>query len=139
MASNYHNVPNVTIETALEAVRQALYIAESMEVRVSVSVVDRSMNLVAFGKADGATPHSSETSRKKANTAASTGKATGWMPSELATALPLATDNMLTNIGGGVPIQFEGKLVGGIGIAGGTVEQDTEISAKTAQAIRVEV
>ena len=139
MTNKYHNIPNVSIETALEAVRQALNIGESIGVKVSVTVVDHSMNLIAFGKADGATPHSTETSLKKANTAVSTGKATGWMSSELAVTLPLATNNKLTNVGGGIPIKLEGKLVGGLGIAGGTVEQDTNVASKTAQAIESEV
>lgn len=79
MTADYHNVPNIAVNKALEAVQKALDIGVSMSVKVSVSVVDRSMNLIAFAKADGATPHGTQTSRKKANTAASTGKATGWM------------------------------------------------------------
>ena len=135
MTSNYHNIPNITVAKALEAVQNALSIAESMGVKASVSVVDRSMNLIAFAKADGATPHSTETSRRKANTAASTGKATGWMSPEISISLPLATDNKLTNVLGGVPFIFDDKLVGGLGIAGGTVEQDKKIALEALKKI----
>lgn len=139
MTSSYHETPNVSIEKALETVQKALNIADGIGIKVSVSVVDRSMNLIAFAKANGATPHSTETSRKKANTAASTGKATGWMSAEIAITLPLGSDNKLTNIGGGMPLMFEGKLVGGLGIAGGTVEQDKEVVLKTIRAINSEL
>ena len=73
---NYYEVPNISIEKALEIIKHALNISSDLNVRASISIVDRSMNLIAFAKADGATPHSTETSRKKANTAASTGKVT---------------------------------------------------------------
>ena len=137
MSDKYHNVSNISIDIALEAVKQGLKIAKKMGVMASITVVDRSMNLVAFGKADGATPHSIETSRKKANTSASTGKDTGWMQGDLAISLPKAVDK-LTNIPGGFPIKFSGKLVGGIGVAGGTVAQDSEIAMKTLRAIESE-
>jgi len=139
MTSNYHNVPNISVVKAFEAIQKALSIAASIDVKASISVVDRSMNLIAFAKADGATPHSTETSRKKANTAASTGKTTGWMLPDIATTLPLATNNKLTNIGGGVPLIFDGKLVGGLGIAGGTVDQDKEVALKVIKEIGADV
>ncbi|MGV8087106.1 MAG: GlcG/HbpS family heme-binding protein [Candidatus Woesearchaeota archaeon] len=132
---NYHEIPNISVEKALEIIRYALDISSKLNVRASISIVDRSMNLIAFAKADGATPHSTGTSRKKANTSASTGKATGWMSQDLAITLPLATDNKLTNIVGGLPLIFDGKLVGGLGIAGGTVVQDEEIAKKIIQEI----
>src|SRR3989344_7438507 len=136
---NYYETPNISIEKALEIIKRALDISSGLNVRASVSVVDRSMNLIAFAKADGATPHSTETSRKKANTAASTGKVTGWMPLDIAVSLPLGADNKITNIGGGIPLIFDGKLVGGLGIAGGTVEQDKEIAKGIIQAICSEI
>ena len=61
------------------------------------------------------------------------------MSGELAVSLPLASDNALTNIPGGVPLRFDGKLVGGLGIAGGTVEQDKEIAKQVIIAIEAEL
>ncbi len=132
---SYYEIPNISIEKALEIIRHALDISSSLNVSASISIVDRSMNLVAFAKADDATIHSIETSKKKANTVASTGKATGWMSSDISIILPLATDNKLTNLGGGMPLIFDGKLVGGLGIAGGTVDQDIEIAKSVIKAI----
>ncbi|WP_174186442.1 GlcG/HbpS family heme-binding protein [Nocardia barduliensis] len=117
----------VTVDAAIEAVTTALAKGAEQGVPVSVAVVDPGMNLIAFVKADGATAHSAETSRRKANTAASTRKATGWMPQELALTLPLAAGNLLTNVPGGFPLKFDGAVCGAIGIAGGTVDQDAAI------------
>lgn len=130
-----HSVMNITANTSLKAITAALKEAEKLGVKISIAVVDRSLNLVAFSRGDGATPHSIETSKRKANTAASTGKATGWMEKELAKTLPMASGNLLTNIPGGVPLRFKGVLGGGLGIAGGTVEQDATIAKATLSVI----
>lgn len=124
----YFDVATVAYETAAEIVKTAITEGTKINVAVSIAVVDLGLNLVAFGKADGATTHSIETSRRKANTAASTKKETGWMSDDLEIKLPLGANNLLTNIPGGHPISFDGKTVGGFGIAGGTVEQDAQIA-----------
>lgn len=125
----YIEIPTVAYKSAAEIVETAIAEGEKGGVAVSVAVVDLGLNLVAFGKADGATTHSIETSRRKANTAASTKKETGWMPESLEVKLPLGANNLLTNIPGGHPIIFDDKVVGGFGIAGGTVEQDAEVAS----------
>jgi uncharacterized protein GlcG (DUF336 family) len=86
------------------------------------------MSLVAFARSDGATPHSADTSRAKANTAASTRRPTGRIGEDLALPLAVATGGRLTNIRGGWPIRFDDTHVGGLGIAGGTPAQDAEVA-----------
>lgn len=132
---NTRTVQIITAQAALEAVNVALSEGAKIGVKISVAIVNPELNLIAFARGDGATPHSIETSRRKANTAASTGRSTGWMQSDLAMTLPMGTGNLLTNIPGGSPIKFNGQLVGGIGIAGGTVEQDATIAAATINAL----
>ena len=125
----------ITTEAALEAVQVALSEASKLGVKISVAIVNPDLNLIAFARADGATPHSIETSRRKANTSASTGRATGWMSAELAVTLPMGTGNLLTNIPGGVPLKFSGALAGAMGIAGGTVEQDAAVAEAALKAL----
>lgn len=102
---------------------------------VAVTIVDPALALVAYLRADGITPHSVETSRRKAQTAASTRRATGYLQGELASALPAGTGNLLTNIKGGVPLRFDERLLGGLGIAGGAPDQDAEIARAVLAAI----
>ena len=92
----------------------------------------RRQPVLTLARADGATPHSVDSSRRKANTAASTRRPTGWMSDDLALALPMATDLRLTDITGGAPIVVDGAVVAAIGVAGGTPDQDAEIAAATA-------
>jgi glc operon protein GlcG len=122
----------VTLETALAVVQRAITEAEKRDVQASVAVVDPGMNLIAFAKADGATPHSVYSSRRKANTAASTRRPTGWMGDDLALSIPLATELKLTNIKGGSPLSCGGTVSGAIGVAGGTPDQDAQIAAAAA-------
>jgi len=131
------HIDTVTIshEAALDAVRASIEAGAAIGVPVSATVVDPALGLVAYARADRTPPHSIETSRRKANTAASTRRPSGWMQGDFAVGLPLGTGNLLTNIRGGVPISFGGTLVGGLGIAGGTPDQDIEIATAVLVAI----
>lgn len=125
--SRYVETVTVSHRAAQEIVAAAIEEGARRGVAVAVTVVDPTMGLVAFVRADGTTPHSVETSRRKANTSASTRKPTGWMQGDFAVALPLGAANLLTNIPGGFPLVAEGKYIGGFGVAGGTPDQDAEI------------
>lgn len=120
--------PSISYAAAARLVDAAMSEAAAAGVRAVVSVVDPALALVAYGRADGATPHSVETSRRKANTSASTRRPSGWMQGTFALELPLATATLLTNIEGGVPVAFDGVVVGGLGVAGGTPAQDAAIA-----------
>lgn len=122
-------IPVITYEQAAHLVAVALRVGSSEGVRAVVSVVDPMMQLVAFGRTDGATPHSVETSRRKADTAASTRRPSALMRQDLATALENGTGGRLTRIAGGVPLSFGGVHIGGLGVAGGSPEQDAQIAA----------
>jgi len=125
----------LSTEAAIDALRVGISAGRELGIHVSVAVCGPGMELIAFSKSDGATPHSAETSRRKAQTAASTRRATGWMPAGLAIELPLASGNLLTNIPGGMPVLVDGAVVGAIGIAGGSVEQDAKVAAAVLTAI----
>ncbi|HVX06972.1 heme-binding protein [Humibacter sp.] len=129
--STYYSVPTVTYETAARAVAIGLRHAEAAGVRAVVTVMDPSLVVVAVGRADGAPPHSVETSRRKAITASSTRKPSAAIPEENITLLEHGSGGLLTGIKGGVPLVFDGVHTGGLGIAGGSPEQDAEIAAAT--------
>lgn len=126
----HFSVPTVTHQLAARIVETGLQIAERAGVRAVITVADPAMAMVAYGRADGATPHSGETSRRKAVTAASTRKPTAAMVPELAVALEHGSGGLLTSIKGGVPLAFEGIHVGGVGVAGGRPDQDAQIAAE---------
>jgi glc operon protein GlcG len=129
--STHRQIAAINYETALRAVAIAMEVGERDGVKTVVAVADPSMTLIAYGMSDGATPHSAETSRRKAATSASTRRRTGMIPEALSTALPLGTGGALTTIDGGVPIFFDDVHVGGLGVAGGSPVQDAEIALET--------
>lgn len=124
--------------TALKALGIGLEQGASMGVPFTITIVGPTLEPIAVVSDDGATPHSRETSRRKAQTAASTRRATGWMNETLAVQLPLGTGNLLTNVLGGVPVAVDGQVVAGLGVAGGTVEQDFEIAKAIIEALALE-
>ena len=131
--STHRQIAAINYETAVRAVAIAMEVGESHGVKTVVAVADPSMTLIAYGMSDGATPHSAETSRRKAATSASTRRRTGMIPEALSVTLPLATGGSLTTVDGGVPIFFDDVHVGGLGVAGGTPAQDAEIALETLQ------
>jgi len=103
------------VQTALEACKKDGY-------RVSVSIVDRAGVLRAMGRADGAGSHTVDSSRKKAYTAASLRRPTTEL-AELIAKVPTLQALREMNpeiliLGGGLPIEISGEVVGGIGVGG---------------------
>ena len=102
--------------------------------RVSVSVVDRAGVLRAMVRADGAGPHTVDSSRKKAYTAASLRRPTTEL-AELINKVPTLQalremNDQVLILGGGLPIEINGELVGGIGVGGAPGAQLDEACAQ---------
>jgi uncharacterized protein GlcG (DUF336 family) len=103
--------------------------------RVSVAVVDRAGVLRAQLRGDGAGPHTVDSSRKKAYTAASLQRPTSEL-AELIVRTPAvqAMSEMNENIlmlGGGLPIEIGGETVGAIGVGGAPGAQLDQDCAKS--------
>lgn len=103
------------VHAALEACKKDGY-------RVTVSVVDRAGLLRAMMRSDGAGPHTLDSSRKKAYTAASLRRPTTEF-AELINKVPTLQalrdmNDQVLILGGGLPIEIGGEVVGGIGVGG---------------------
>jgi uncharacterized protein GlcG (DUF336 family) len=105
-----------------KAVQAALDHCKKDGYRVSASVVDRAGLLRALLRADGAGPHTIDSSRKKAYTAASLRRATTDLGEMIAKqpALQALRDmnESILMVGGGLPIEIAGEVVGAIGVGG---------------------
>ena len=106
---------NKAATTALEKCKQDGH-------RVSVAVVDRGGALKALVRGDGAGPHTVNSSTKKAYTAASLRRPTGEL-AEMTAKRPAVQglrdmDDKILILGGGLPIEMEGEVLGGIGVGG---------------------
>jgi uncharacterized protein GlcG (DUF336 family) len=106
---------NKAASAALEKCRQDGY-------RVSVAVVDRAGVTRTLMRGDGAGPHTTDSATKKAYTAASLRRPTGEL-AEMITKVPALQSlrdmsEKILLLGGGLPIEIGGEVVGGIGVGG---------------------
>ena len=106
--------------------------ATKAKVPVSVSVIDIHGNIVLIHRMNGAPAFSMEISECKAYTSALVGLRTAEIlpmtqPGQPLFPLGTVSGGKYCAMGGGVPVNREGALVAGIGVSGGTVEQDVSI------------
>ncbi|WP_326537203.1 GlcG/HbpS family heme-binding protein [Pseudorhodoferax sp.] len=121
--------PVVHWEAAHAAVRGAVGWAEEAGIAINVAVVDAGGNLAAFLRMPGAFLHSIDIAIDKAYTAAGFGLPTGAWPQALAAHSPAVRQGIpmrprMVCFGGGLPLQHEGQLIGGIGVSGGSELED---------------
>jgi len=106
----------------------------------SIAVVDAGRELVAFARQDDALLASTEIAQNKAYTARSLNMATKdvgslTQPGQPLYGLETTHQRPLVSFGGGRLVVLGGEIVGAIGVAGGTVEQDDEIAGAGAAAL----
>ncbi|QQY83980.1 heme-binding protein [Tamlana sp. s12] len=131
---------NVTHDEALKILLEAKKNAEQSHVLVNIAVVDAGANLKAFIRMDESFLGSIDVAIKKAKTARYFNIDTGKLgeltqPGGIIYNIEL-TNNGLVSFPGGVPIKNkEGKIIGAIGVSGGTIDQDRAIAIAGAKAI----
>ncbi|TXE09656.1 heme-binding protein [Seonamhaeicola algicola] len=131
---------DITSNQALKVLLAAKAKAETDNVLVNIAVVDAGANLKAFVRMDESYLGSIDVAIKKAKTARYFNIDTGKLgeltqPGGIIYNIEL-TNNGLVSFPGGIPIKNkEDKIIGAIGVSGGTIEQDREIATVGAQAI----
>ena len=120
----------IDVLAASDAVRSSVAYAKALGTAVNVAVVDVGGVLVAFLRMPGALLHSIDIAIDKAYTAASFGLATSQMARRAAATHSTAVREGIVlrprfvAFGGGLPILEQGLRIGGIGVSGGSEEQD---------------
>jgi uncharacterized protein GlcG (DUF336 family) len=122
----------LTSEIAREIVNKAEEKVKELGVRVCIAVVDDGGNLVEFRRMTSAPILSIEISLNKAYTSVAFGVPTGeWykmIKDEPALLHGIVHTSRLVIFAGGLPIKFNGDIIGGIGVSGATSQQDEEIA-----------
>ena len=116
-------------EAAHAAAAAAARWADEASLKVNVAVVDAGGNLAAFLRMPGAFLHSIDIAIDKAYTAAGFGLPTSAWTEALTShsaavrqGLPLRP--RMVCFGGGLPLRHEGRVIGGIGVSGGSEIED---------------
>lgn len=129
----------VTLERANAVVEAARQKAEQIGVAQNIAVVDEGNRLVAFARMDGAWIGSIDIAQSKAFTARAfdmetktLGKAA--QPGEPLFGIHASNHGKIIIFAGGIPLKDGDRVVGAIGVSGGTVEQDQECAEAGAAA-----
>jgi uncharacterized protein GlcG (DUF336 family) len=102
------------------------------KVPVAVCIIDIHGNVVLKHRMSGAPAFSIDISERKAYTSALVGLRTAEIsplvqPGQALFPLMGLSEGRYCSMGGGAPLTSEGQLVAGVGVSGGTVEQDVAI------------
>jgi len=136
LAQEFLSQKALPLELSTQAAMTAIKKCHDDGFKVSVAIVDQSGLLKVQLKADGAGPHTLDSSRRKAYTANSLRDSTHKF-AVLVTKKPelqsltRMNENILL-LGGGFPIKIGGEVVGGIGVGGAPGIEYDEVCASAA-------
>jgi uncharacterized protein GlcG (DUF336 family) len=131
----------ITLDIARKMLRAGEEEARKIGILCSIAVVDDNGWLVALHRMDGALIPTADIAHDKAWTAAVFKMPTSEIvrfgsPSSQGAGFNTRNWNdRLTIIPGGLPVEIDGKVVGGIGVCGGTTEQDVGVCRSIITAI----
>ncbi|KAB1185495.1 MULTISPECIES: heme-binding protein [Haloferax] len=130
---------DVTLEVAKQLVDAAEEKAAEIDVPMCIAVMDDAANLVAFHRMDDALLASIDIAQDKAYTAVSLklDTETVWevsQPGESLYGLGNTNDGRIITFGGGIPLEVDGTVVGGIGVSGGSAEEDVTVASAAVEA-----
>lgn len=119
----------VDLDLARRMIAAALQVATHEQALVSVAVVDAGGHLICFERMDGAEIAGPVLAVDKAYTAVAQRSGTHELTPLVAPGASLAGMNSADHgryicFGGGLPLWSGGRVVAGVGVSGGTVEQD---------------
>jgi uncharacterized protein GlcG (DUF336 family) len=132
---------SVTLSTAKKLAEEAGKKASELGVPVVISILDVGGNPVLVHRMDNSLLASIDVSINKAYTAVSLRTPTSSLTSQIQPGAPLyglqnTNANRIVTFGGGYPIKDNNRIIGGIGVSGGSIEQDMEIALYSLRTIQ---
>jgi uncharacterized protein GlcG (DUF336 family) len=131
----------VTLDVAQRAMASVVAEAERRGVGVVVAIAAPSGDLIALARMDGVPPLAAESAARKCRTVALTWRSTESFAKSLRDDLETEPEYFhgmhhvgpLMTIGGGVPIDVDGQLVGIAAVSGASTEDDISLSELAAR------
>jgi uncharacterized protein GlcG (DUF336 family) len=135
--STSHNT--VTLEDARRIIAAATRKAEEIKQPMNIAVVCAGGHLLAFERMHGAWIGSVDIAQKKAWTSRAFDIETGALGTlsqsgDQFFGIHASNDGKIMIFAGGIPLKSEGKVVGAIGVSGGSGEQDHSVAEAGAAA-----
>ena len=131
---------NVNHEQARKAIAGAVANAKSQNLPMAISVVDTAGQMVAFERMDNTQFGSIAVAQDKATSAALYRRPTKVFQDALAAGgagLRILTLRGANAVEGGIPLIIDGKIMGAIGVSGGSAEQDGVVAKAGLDALLV--
>jgi len=129
----------INLESARKVATAAIAEARKNQWNMAIAIVDPAGELVYFEKLDGTQAASVNIAIDKARSSARFKRPTKALQDVLATGgaglRMLALDGAVP-VEGGVPILMDAKIVGAVGVSGGTSQQDAEVATAAAAAVK---
>lgn len=126
-------IRRLDIEDSRKIIAGARAKAEEIGVPMCIAITDEGGNLIAFERMDGGKITSITIAIDKSFTASGARKATHAYgeisgPGGPTYGIDSAIGGRLMVVGGGLPVEVEGDVVGGIGVSSGTPAQDRDVA-----------
>ncbi|MFO8115064.1 MAG: heme-binding protein [Halorubrum sp.] len=124
----------VTLDVAKEIIAAAEEEAAAIDVPMCIAVMDDGANLVGFHRMDDALIGSIDIAQNKAYSAVSLKLDTETIhgesqPGESLYGIGNTNGGRIVTFGGGFPVKHDdGTVVGGVGVSGGSVDEDMEVA-----------
>jgi len=131
--------PPISLDTAKKVAAPALAEATKNNWTMAVAIVDPAGILVYYEKLDNTQLGSAEVAVEKARSATLFKRPTKAWQDTLAAGgagLRVLQINGVVAVEGGVPLVIDGKIVGAIGVSGGTSDQDGQCAKAGADALK---
>lgn len=124
---------SLSLEQAKTILQKAEKKATELKVPMTIALVDDGGNTVAIHRMDGALLASLDIARGKAYTAFSLRMSTAELSELVKPGQPLygienTNQGQIVIFGGGMPVISKGTVIGGLGVSGGSVEEDIEVA-----------
>jgi len=125
----------------LEAAKKMMAAAEAEALKnnwnMAIAIVDAAGNSILFEKLDETQPGSIAVAQNKARTAANFKRPTKVLEDMVTSGRTvfLAIEGLLP-LQGGVPVTVDGKVIGAVGVSGGTAAQDEQVALTAIEALR---
>lgn len=138
-----HSIYRITLDDALPVLTAARAKAEEIGVKQTLCIVDESANVIALHRIPGARLTGVDISIAKAFTAAgherpthkfNEGPGGPALPGNEAFGISHMIPGKFAIFVGGFPLEYNGQIVGAIGVSGGNGEQDKAVGAAAIEA-----
>ena len=119
----------IAVSEAMKLIERGMEQSAAKGLKMAIAVVEPSGELVAFARMDGIPYASIRLAQQKARTSARLRMATATLEKRVQAgrAVLMSSDEVIA-IGGGVPIVFDGRVIGALGMSGGTADQDAAVA-----------